>query len=973
MSTVSLESLEKNLGLDGLARALEEVLARSADPAPAPALAHALLEAAARENAAALVQIWHGRRGPLLEILGALCGASPFLATWLSAHPGRLFDLAGEDFSKLREAAEYEGLLRGALKDVPEEDIPGALRRFKYYELARITVRDLSARWVPEPKAGEILAELSHLADVLLEAALSYAGRRLAAELGEPSWRGPGGERLAPGFCVLALGKLGAEELNYSSDVDLVYVQGDLPAALSGGPRDLSPEEYFTRLAGLLGKTLSESSGEGFLYRVDLDLRPQGAGGPLIVTESGLSSYYESWAATWEKAAFMKARPVAGDLRLGWRVLRAIDPMIYRGSMDFAGVAAIREMKEKVEQARGGAEDDIKTGPGGIRDIETIAQALQLLHGGRIPQVRGRSTQQALVSLAQVHVLPQDQVDALLAAYRFLRRVENRLQMEAEKQTQRLPHEDAGWARLARSLGFLGEGAVREFRGCLQAHRGLVRESFSQVLGDSDGGQILDLFARNVPRLFATAESRLMVENLARDLARELARSADPARALNNLDRFIQGVGPRMFYYGLLLDRPELVGRLVTLFAASDYLSGYFARHPKLIEPIFADPKVLLLPPGELRRSREAIRRATPGAPGGDAEAELDALRIFRNREVLNVGLLDLVEKVTLEEAEASLTDVAEVCIEGALALAKRQIERQAKAAGAWEFLVVGMGKLASRELSYGSDLDVVFFFSSGGGEEELVAQEYCVRLAQKLIWALSTRTGEGTCYEMDTRLRPSGRQGMLVSSLESFVQYHERSAQVWERQALLRARAVAGNPALSKRFEETRGKILSRPAPKDLAGEVDRLRARMEKELARETSVRHDFKTGRGGLVDVESAVQYLQLLHGAAHAELLAAAPIAAVLEKLRALNLLSRADFETLREGWEFLRRLSSRLRILENRSISDLDEEQGDLDALARRLGYAGTEREGGARRALLESYRRHTAAIRGAYGHVVVGP
>ena len=281
------------------------------------------------------------------------------------------------------------------------------------------------------------------------------------------------------------------------------------------------------------------------------------------------------------------------------------------------------------------------------------------------------------------------------------------------------------------------------------------------------------------------------------------------------------------------------------------------------------------------------------------------------------------------------------------------------------------MGKLASRELTYGSDLDVIFLYdvAAHDGAEMAEAQAHYVRLAQKLIWALRTRTSEGVCYEIDARLRPSGNQGMLVSSLASFQRYHQGSAQVWERQALLRARPSAGSDRLGRAFDELRRLILSRPLPPDLGHEVHRIRLRMETELAQESRSRHDFKTGRGGLQDVESVVQYLQLRHGREHPELLAVDPVSVQLRRLETLALLSPDDARALRQGWDFLQRLSSRLRIVENRSISDLDEERGDLDALARRLGYASTS-PSGTRRALLDDYRRHTSTIREVYLRVL---
>ena len=970
--------LERGLRLPGLADHLARSLAFAADSERAAHLAADVLAA----GGAALAPVWSAHAERLARIVATLCGTAPFLTPFLIRHTEWLPRLAADALDTPRSAAAYARGLDAALLGIDEPSVGPALRHFKYYELARITVRDLWAAPDDIAATEAVLGELSHLADALLAAALRHAALRIAPSAGPPRGGAAGDDTPRPRFCVLGMGKLGGEELNYSSDVDLIYVletdgpgaRGE-PAEAGVSPARLSPLEYFTRVAHEFGRLVSESTRDGFLYRIDLDLRPEGQSGPLVVPDIMLAHYYDAWAATWEKAAFMKARPVAGDLEFGWSTIRAVDPMIYRSAMDYAGVEAIKAMKEQIERAEGraGAAFNLKVGAGGIRDIEFVAQALQLLHGGRIPQVRDRSTQRALTALAQVGVLPSEQCAALRAAYGFLRRAENRVQMEGERQIHRLPTEAHGRLRLAHAMGFIGDDAVAAFDRALDAHRQRVRSSFATLFAEDDTQRLLDLFQRNAPHLFAEPATRGQIEELAAHFARAIAASPDPERALNNLDRFIRGIGTRTFYYGLLVDRPELVDRLAGLFAASEYLSGYLATHPRLIEPIFSDPNVLVLSRDELRAALEQIRRDLAAEGGGDdTERGLDALRRFHNRELVNIGLLDLAEKITPAEADAGLTDLAELCVEAALELARAELARRGTAPAEGEFLVVGMGKLASRELTYGSDLDVIFLYDVEGADEAalLAAQESYVKLAQKLIWALQTRTNEGACYEIDARLRPSGNQGMLVSSLASFAQYHAGGAQVWERQALLRARPIAGGERLAAAFVAQRRAILARPLPADLGAEIHRIRVRMETELAHETSQRRDFKTGRGGMLDVESVAQYLQLCHGRAHPELLEVDGIAAHLGRLARLGLLAPDDADVLQRGWQFLHRLSSRLRIVENRSISDLDEERGDLDALARRLGYSAGQRAGGARRALLEDYRRHTVDIRVVYSRVL---
>jgi glutamate-ammonia-ligase adenylyltransferase len=960
---------------------LDAIFAAGPEPETSRIRAEQVLEAVAGFAPKRLEAARETRPEAFASVLRGLCAVAPFLVPTLCRRPALFLALIEDpDLAAPRSAERLAANLDHALDGAESGAFGQILRRFHRDELARITVREADPGLVPLDRVGDVLRELSDLAELVLARATDHALAAFEEELGPPVWRGADGSEVRLPFSVLGLGKLGGGELNYASDVDLIYVHASSPAGtepLSDGPRDLSPLEYWSRFARRLGPLIEEGSEEGFLYRVDLDLRPEGTQGAIVVSSDALATYYDGWAAGWEKAAFMKARPVAGDLDLGWRAVQAIHPMIYHSSIDVAGVSAIRDMKAKVEAAYDPTGPfNVKTGAGGIRDVECVAQALQLLHGGRVPQVRDRSAPGALAALAAVGLLEPKRAQTLIRSYGWLRRVENRLQMAWERQTHTLPTDDPGMERLARTL--YREGDVRElFEIDLVEARRIVRGEFEALIAIGDEAHILEAFGRAVPRLIAAPEGRQTLERLARRFSDAISQCPDPERALNNLVRFVEGLGHRTFYYGLLDDRPELVPRLVRLFASSRTLSAVLATNPELIAPIFDDPGTLVPPRSELEARVAALGRQLEEEGRAPEEAGLAALRLFQQRELVNTGLLDLGGHLDQAKARHALTEIAEVCLDVGLDLAREQLRRgvpkAARVVDEGQFLVVGLGKLGSFELGYGSDLDVIFLFDVPGGtpNDILEAQEPHVRLAQKLGWALQTRTAEGVCYEVDARLRPSGNQGLLVSSFPAFVKYHGKQAAIWERQALLRARPVAGHPELAERFVAARAEILAAPLPEDGIAEIHRIRMRMEDELAREVSGRRNLKTGRGGFLDVESIAQVIQLEAGARFLDLFEPVPMPEILGRIEAHGLLDATSCDVLRKGWDFLQRLSSRLRIVENRSIADLEEERADLDSVARALGYGVSERSGTSRLPLLDDYKRHTEAIRSIYREVLL--
>jgi len=594
--------------------------------------------------------------------------------------------------------------------------------------------------------------------------------------------------------------------------------------------------------------------------------------------------------------------------------------------------------------------------------------------------------------------------ERLGAAYRFLRDVEHKLQVVHERQTQLVPSDPEEALALARRLGFRGPAAVDAFSAALERHAGAVRAAFDALfqgpheerrreagaeaialveelereetalerlarLGFREPAAAyreLRLLRDGPPHAPPSARRRQALAALAPALLAEVARSAAPERALRHLATFVATIGARTSYLHLLLENPGVMRLLVRLFAASEFLSAYFLRHPELLDSLVRADLVRLV------RTRDDLAAELAGrlAAAPDREAELDTLRRFRHEEFLRIGVHDIERSLAPEEVSAQLTLLAETCLEAAVAMARREVLSRSRLAAAPPTVglaVVGMGKLGGGELGYASDLDLIFVYEPGDAgfwAGRAAPHEFFARVAERTISILATPTGEGIAYRIDMRLRPSGNQGPLVSSLEAFADYHRTSAQLWERQALVKARALVGPPATRARVEEViRRFVYGRGLDAAEVAEIARMRERIDRERGRTGSGAVNIKTGRGGLVDVEFLVQMLQLRHGAEHEELRTPATAAAI-SRLAAAGLLAPEDARTLAEGRRFLRALEARLRLERDQPVEAMDTDPAALLALARRLGYGGTDAAAAA--ALHADHDRHRAALRAVY-------
>ena len=966
--TQAAERLAARAGVD--ARQLLTLCAASADPEGALSGAVRALEARKERYG---VPAPKASLAPLVRV----CAASKFLAQILAARP-RLVDLlASPRFAREKRALHVKGVTDAV-------SLARRLRRYKQLEMLRIALLDLSGAAVPE-----VTQALSGLASDAFEAAVQFHYRRLCAQHGPPAGRTVSGPS---GFCVLGMGKLGGEELNFSSDADVVYVY-DKDGKTERG---LDHFAFYARLAESVTASVGSPGATpegGFVFRVDLDLRPEGRSGPIVNAIRGLELYYEAQGAAWERFALLKARPIAGDLDAGEEALRRLSPFVFRKYFDLKAIDDMRRLKARAEkEAAKSPGIDLKLGKGGIREIEFFVQALQLLHGGRDANLRVRGTLKALQRLLYAGLISSRDRDELSEAYVALRKLEHRVQMVAERQTHSIPEDPKEQERLARRAGFADAEAMF---GDLQQHRARVEARFKDLLRvageeapgvDPTAAAAADPLASDEERAAALAElgfdqPEASAEELSRlakkhgtpfsaetdkgaPLVQELAAAPDPDQALRHLaDLFGQLANPRSTA-DMLAQSPRTARLLISLFGSSDFLSRSLLRHPELIDQLVHRGSAPLVREKEVL-SADLVNRLSGAAD--DIELALTELRRFKNEEVLRIGLHDVAGALDAEQVSRQLSDLAEVCVEQCFALAQAEVEKRDGRSDA-SMVVIALGKLGGRELGYHSDLDLIFLYSGAGETEKHVTHhEHFARVAQKLISHLTLPLREGALYRIDTRLRPSGSAGPLVISFEALATYHAREARLWERQSLLRARPVAGDEALFTRaYAQVLAKSIFRPTDREAAAkELRAMRDRMEREIADESPGRYNSKLGRGGLVDVEFAVQFLQLVHGAARPEVCSpSTPLA--LQSLNDAGLIEARDFAPLSQGYRFLRRLESRLRIVRDRSIDRLPESPKELLRLARRMGYSGPR----AGEELLAEYQQTARNVRAAFLRVL---
>ena len=898
------------------------------------------------------------------KILRIISAHSRFLGSSIIRNPHTLDVLSnGKVIGRKKTLSSHRRPLSSAVKNSPDsESLSERLKEYKYTELCRIIYREILGLC----PFRQTLEEISDLAVALVRAVLNFY--RYADEDGDKFE-----------FVVLGMGKLGGRLLNLSSDIDLVYLY-----------RNEQYAEHVSRLCASVTRTISSVSAGGFLYRVDLGLRPGGSMSPVAVSVDGAINHYYHWAETWERAVLLKASPIAGDLELGREFLSELEPVIYQRLLDYESIDDLKEMKVRLEAVR--KENDVKLGVGGIRDIEFFVQATQLMSAGAVKRLRGlMNTVDALGIMAATGFITQEVRREMETCYFFLRKVEHSIQLWDELQTHSIPTEESSLERLSKRMGF---ESIPDFRAAYEETTSSVVKNYRNLffdpgieveekgrefwevadfmaegnidhdeavlafgnLGFSAPDDAVEIISRLIDpkRAGLTEKGRILSKKVIPAFLSDIIRRSDPDAALMNLERFVTGLGSRMSVYSLLNENPEIISLLSSLFSRSGMLSNFLIRHPEYLDSI------ILKDVTRFYSSEQELSDALLEAVSEQEffEDKLNALRSFKHIESLKLCFREFSEDLDPVYVGKYLSMVADAVMDSSLLLARDSLKCSAGKRKLLDNMVVlGLGKLGGREMSYASDLDIIFIYE--GEDHELFS-----RYGQRFISNLSVYTSESFCYKVDVELRPSGNSGALVSSLDAFEEYHRSSAHIWERQALVKARVVAGNRALGEKvIKVIEDFVYNKELSVDSRKEIYRLRGRVEKELANETESRFNLKTGRGGLVDVEFLVQMLQLAHGSKHPQLRTTSTIEAI-QSLGRCGLIGSWEVRTLAGGYLFLRRMGNLLSMLNERSKNEIAQE--DFDRVAVEFGFGG---EGDF---LMSEYSRVTGDIRGIYNKYFLG-
>ncbi|WP_434457005.1 bifunctional [glutamate--ammonia ligase]-adenylyl-L-tyrosine phosphorylase/[glutamate--ammonia-ligase] adenylyltransferase [Stutzerimonas urumqiensis] len=921
-----------------------------------------------------------------------VCGASDFVSDQISRDPAMLLGLADEGLlERSLEQGELAATLCSTLESCASEDsLAETLRRFRNRHQVRIVWRDVSR----QADLAETCRDLSNLADACIDQAYQWLYRGHREQFGTPTGRRSGEPQH---MVILGMGKLGAGELNLSSDIDLIfgYPEG---GETQGARRALDNQEFFIRLGQKLIKALDAKTVDGFVFRVDMRLRPYGSSGALVLSFNALEQYYQDQGRDWERYAMIKARVVGGDRAAGEELLAMLKPFVYRRYLDFSAIEALRDMKLLIQREvkRKGMAENIKLGAGGIREVEFIAQSFQLIHGGRDLALQQRPLLGVLATLEAKGYMPAEVVAELREGYEFLRYTEHALQAIDDRQTQMLPEDETNRARVAFILGF---DDWTRFREQLDRWRERIAEHFRQVIASPDdedsgdgemlaGGEWLPLWEEDwdeasacrqlseagfadgqaaCQRLAALRDGnrvrtmqRMGRERLDAFIPRLLAMAveqANPDLVLERVLPLVEAVARRSAYLVLLTENPGALQRLVELCAASPWIAEQIARFPILLDELLNAGR-LYSPPQAPELAAE-LRERLVRIPEDDLEQQMEALRHFKLAHGLRVAASEIAGTLPLMKVSDYLTWLAEAILEQVLALAWRHtVSRHGqplRSDGSLcdpAFVILGYGKVGGLELGHGSDLDLVFVHDGDpnaetDGPKPIDGAQFFTRLGQRIIHLLTTQTTSGQLYDVDMRLRPSGAAGLLVSSLTAFERYQAGEAWTWEHQALVRARVLVGCPRLGRDVERVRAMVLGRERDlSTLRDEVSAMRAKMRDSLGTRATTAgrgpnafdpgavFDLKQDAGGIVDIEFMVQYAALAWSHRHPTLLRYTDNIRILDGLGDAGLLSAQDVSLLQDAYKAYRAAAHRQSLQKLPGVVSADQFQPGRQSVMR---------------------------------------
>ncbi len=869
----------------------------------------------------------------------------------------------------------------GDTSSLDDNTLNTRLRKFRARSMVRIIWRDFNR----SADFNETTDDLSHLASACINAALNFHYEKLAEKHGTP--RNKKGEPQP--LLVLAMGKLGAKELNLSSDIDLIFTYPE--NGTTDGSRDLSNHEFFSRLGKKIIHSLDAKTADGMVFRVDMRLRPYGQSGALVYCFSALEEYYLTQGREWERYAMVKASVIAnnGDEKHTHALMAMLNGFTYRKYIDFSVIDALRGLKKMITQEvkRRRLGEDVKLGAGGIREIEFTAQVFQLIRGGRDPELQDNRLLTILPTLEKLQCLPGETVTRLVEAYLFLRNTEHAIQGYHDEQTQRLPNTPAAQTALAKVMGF---NDWETFYQQLNSHRHIVKTVFGDVIAEPETHnekkdhalQIYeDLWQQHLEDEDAIAHltkaaheepaqslallreledwakhasmhssSRERLDQFMPILLNKLAHYDAPSETLKRLIKLIKAIARRSAYLLLLMENPVALTQLIRLVEASPWVAATMAEHPALLDELLY-PDSLYHPPEKAELESE-LRRSTLRIDEDDLETQMETLRYFRSAHALRVAASEITDVLPLMKVSDYLTWIAETILQYALNLSWQNLVKKhgypdGRAEPTPPFIIVGYGKLGGIELGHGSDLDLVFIHNANlngvtDGERSIDNQTFFLRLGQKIIHFLTTNMSSGALYDVDMRLRPSGNSGMLVASLNSFEKYQRESAWTWEHQALVRARVVAGDPELAQAFEAIRAEILCQTRDHTtLRNDVIAMREKMRKHLGSKENDSKNFhiKHDAGGIVDIEFMVQYGVLAWAHSHPALVAFTDNIRILESFTNSNLLEAQEVDQLTEAYKAFRTAGHRLTLQQRASVLDTEQlvtERNHVTAIWQRL-------------------------------------